>query len=96
MMAAHLKTHWKLQVRLDHVQHALHLINETLSLDRQPFMKQKRRHEAIFKGPNHYWSIDGHDKFTHYDIEIYGMINCHSRKFVVYFSHLQSMMLIVE
>lgn len=80
MMAAYLESQYNLQVRLDHVQHALHMINAELNISRDPSMKEKRRHEAIFEGPDYCWSIDGHDKFTHFGIEIYGMIDCHSRK----------------
>jgi len=31
------------------------------------------------KGPNHLWSINGHDKLTRFGIKIYRMIDAYSR-----------------
>jgi hypothetical protein len=39
--------------------------------------RQRSRYRV--KGPNHLWSIDGHDKLTQFGIEIYRMINAYSR-----------------
>lgn len=79
-MKAYLESELGLHPRQADVQRALSLLNEELQVERTPSMRPKRRHEAIFHGPDYCWSIDGHDKFTHFGIEIYGMIDCHSRK----------------
>ena len=81
IMKAYLESELGIQARLDHVQEALKLINQDLNINRAPSAQAKRKHEAVFYGPDYVWSIDGHDKFTHFGIEIYGMIDCHSRKY---------------
>jgi hypothetical protein len=39
----------------------------------------RHRGEYIVPGPNYVWSIDGHDKLSHWGIQIYAAIDAHSR-----------------
>jgi hypothetical protein len=39
-------------------------------------------------GPNHVWSIDGHDKLTRFGITVYGVINAWSRKILGLFVYV--------
>ena len=65
----------------DHVHAPLKLLDDKGSEARKPGMKQKRQLQApCIPGPNHLWSIDGHDKFRNYGIEIYAGIDAYSRR----------------
>jgi hypothetical protein len=65
----------------DHVRAALKKLDEKGSDSRKPGMKRKRELKVpIIPGPNHLWSIDGHDKFRNYGIEIYAGIDAYSRR----------------
>lgn len=72
--------HPEVNARDAHVQRALHDINLEFGRDRRPEYKTKRRHQAIFDGPDHVWSVDGHEKFANFGIEIYAGIDAHSRR----------------
>jgi len=39
----------------------------------------RKRGQFIVKGPNCVWSIDGHDKLSRFEFEIYGCIDAYSR-----------------
>lgn len=67
-------------VRRDDVQAALQSLNEQYARDRGIHFKKKRRHEAIFQGPDDVWSVDGHDKFSRYGLTIYAAVDAHSRR----------------
>ena len=42
-----------------------------------------RKNEAIFKGPDFYWSVDGHKKLSkQFGIEIYVAIDAYSRRLI--------------
>jgi hypothetical protein len=47
-------------------------------------MKRKRgeRRVPLIPGPDHLWSIDGHDKLRNYGIEIYAGIDAYSRRVI--------------
>jgi hypothetical protein len=72
--------HPYLHARDDHVQRALREINEQFRLNRKPTFQLKRRNQAIYEGPDHVWSVDGHEKFSQFGIEIYAAIDCYSRR----------------
>jgi hypothetical protein len=49
-------------------------------------MKRKRQLRApCIPGPNYLWSIDGHDKFRNYGIEIYAGIDAYSRRIIWFY-----------
>ena len=41
-------------------------------------------------GPNHVWSVDGHDKLKAYDIEIYSIIDAYSQMIIGLFVGISS------
>jgi len=43
---------------------------------------QSRKGEYIIPGPDWIWSIDGHDKFSPFGIDIYACIDAYSRKII--------------
>jgi len=50
---------------------------------RGQLIEQKReRKEFTIKGPNHVLSIDGHDKLSRLEFEIYGAIDAYSQYIV--------------
>jgi hypothetical protein len=70
----------------DHVRAALKTLDERGIAARQPGRKPRRRTRLpIVPGPNHLWSIDGHDKFRNYGIEIYAGIDVYSRRIVWFY-----------
>jgi len=52
-------------------------------IERRRKRLQHRRGELHTYGPDHTWSIDGHDKLSHYGIEIYACVDIYSR-FIVW------------
>jgi hypothetical protein len=56
---------------------------------RKPGIKRKRAlKRLVIPGLNHLWSIDGHNKFRNYKIEIYATINAYSRRIIwAYYSN---------
>jgi hypothetical protein len=43
---------------------------------------QRRRGEYVVPGPDFIWSIDGHDKLSHWGIQIYAAIDAYSRHII--------------
>lgn len=78
-MRTYLRLRYGFHAREDHVREALRIILAQQGFDRRPILKSSRRHEAIFEGPNHVWSVDGYEKLGAIGIEIYGAIDTHSR-----------------
>jgi hypothetical protein len=67
----------------DHVRAAIKLHDAEGSEARKPGIKRKKNlKKPVIPGPNHLWSIDGHDKFRNYGIEIYGAIDAYSRRII--------------
>jgi hypothetical protein len=67
----------------DHVRAAIKLHDAEGSEARKPGIKRKRQLKClIIPGPDHLWSIDGHDKFRNYGIEIYAAIDAYSRRII--------------
>jgi hypothetical protein len=68
----------------DHVRAATKILDEQGVDSRKPGMKRKRgeRKVPLVLGPNHLWSIDGHDKLRNYGIEIYAGIDAYSRRII--------------
>ena len=58
------------------------VINNHLKIERRLGMRPKKKPEAIYHGNNWCWSIDGHDKLTNFGIEVYGVIDCYSRRII--------------
>jgi hypothetical protein len=67
----------------DHVRAVIKLHDAEGSEARKPGIKRKRAlKRPVIPGPNHLWSIDGHDKFRNYGIEIYAAIDAYSRRII--------------
>jgi hypothetical protein len=50
---------------------------------RKPGIKRKRAlKRPVIPGLNYLWSINGHNKFRNYKIEIYAAINVYSRRII--------------
>jgi hypothetical protein len=50
---------------------------------RKPGIKRKKAlKRPVILGPNYLWSIDDHNKFRNYKIEIYVIINVYSRRII--------------
>jgi hypothetical protein len=49
------------------------------AIDRRRALRDHRRGDFIVPGPNHCWSIDGHDKLKRFGFEIYAAIDTYSR-----------------
>jgi len=67
------------RVRNDDLQDAMQLLDKPGTESRKPFMKKLKQGEFITPGPNWIWSVDGHDKFRNFGIEIYAGIDGYSR-----------------
>jgi hypothetical protein len=67
----------------DHVRAIIKLHDAEGSEARKPGIKRKRALKyPVIPGPNHLWSINGHNKFRNYRIEIYAAINAYSRRII--------------
>jgi hypothetical protein len=67
----------------DYVRAAIKLHDPEGSEARKPGIKRKRAlKRPVIPGPNHLWSIDGHDKFRNYGIEIYAAIDAYLRRII--------------
>jgi hypothetical protein len=67
----------------NNVRAAIKLHDGEGSEARKPGIKRKRElKRPVIPGPNHLWSIDGHDKFRNYGIEIYAAIDAYSRRII--------------
>jgi hypothetical protein len=67
----------------DHVRAIIKLHDAEGSETRKPGIKRKRAlKRLVIPGPNHLWSIDGHNKFRNYRIEIYATIDVYSRRII--------------
>jgi hypothetical protein len=44
--------------------------------------EDRRRRRFTVKGPNRYWSADGHDKLAYFGFQIYGIIDAYSRMII--------------
>lgn len=75
----------RLRARSHEIQRALSEISTELGRVRQPGWEVARRPAAAFEGPDHVWSVDGHEKFTNFGIEIYAAIDAHSRRIIWYY-----------
>jgi hypothetical protein len=67
----------------DHVRAAIKLHDGEGSEARKPGIKRKKElKRPVIPGPNYLWSIDGHNKFRNYRIEIYATIDAYSRRII--------------
>jgi hypothetical protein len=71
----------------DHVRAATKILDEQGVNSRKPGMKQKRgeRRVSLVLGPDHFWSIDGHDKLRNYGIKIYAEIDAYLRRIIWFY-----------
>jgi hypothetical protein len=83
-LQTYLRVQYNWRATHDDVQEALSQINAERGIagDRIPGLKPVRRIEALYRGPNFIWCIDGHDKLKPFGIEIYGAIDGYSRKLI--------------
>jgi hypothetical protein len=64
------------------VRLALQQLDPEGTAKRHPKARKVPKAEYIVPGPNYLWSLDGHDKFRNYGIEIYGAIDAYSRRII--------------
>ena len=81
-MHTNLRVQHGYRARQDDIRDALAIYDPQGTAARKPGLKRKRRGEFIVPGPDWLWSIDGHDKFRNYGIEIYGAIDAYSRRVI--------------
>lgn len=55
---------------------------EGVAIRAKAFAISRRRKEYFVKGPNRVFSIDGHDKLSRFEFEIYAAIDAYSRYIV--------------
>jgi hypothetical protein len=68
----------------DHVRAAIKILDKKGVDSRKLGIKRKRgeRKVLFILGPDHLWSIDGHDKLRNYGIKIYAGIDAYSRRII--------------
>ena len=76
----YLSVHLGYRARDDDVRDALFHLDPVGTAARRPDTRRRHRGEYIVPGPDFVWSMDGHDKFRNYGIEIYGIIDGYSRR----------------
>jgi len=76
----YLSVHLGHRARDDDVRDALFHLDPVGTAARRPDTRRRHRGEYIVSGPDFVWSMDGHDKFRNYGIEIYGIIDGYSRR----------------
>lgn len=79
MMWSYLRTELHLNLRRDDVHTALVHIYQQQGRSRERQQHPTHRRQAIFRGPNWVWSVDGHEKLRNWGIDIYGAIDGYSR-----------------
>jgi hypothetical protein len=68
-----------------HVRTALKTLDSHAIEFRRPGMKRRRRENYIVNGPDWLWCLDGHEKISHFGIDIYGCIDGYSRKIIWFY-----------
>ena len=87
-MTTYLRVQHRHRARERDVADALAELDPTGNSGRRPGVERQHRHEFIIPGPDWIWSIDGHDKFRNYGIEIYAAIDGYSRRIIwIYISN---------
>jgi hypothetical protein len=67
----------------DHVRAIIKIHDVEGSKARKPSIKRKRElKRPVILGPNYLWSINGHNKFRNYKIEIYAAIDVYSCRII--------------
>lgn len=77
LMQSHLKREGN-RYSQHQIRNALAIVDPE-GLENRQSRKKMFRVPFITDGPNHIWSVDGHDKLKHFGIEIYGAIDVYSR-----------------
>ena len=77
MMREHLRLEGHIFCR-DQVLAAQKIV-DPVGVDFRALTKERRRAQFVTRGPNHIWSVDGHDKLASYGIQIYGGMDVFSR-----------------
>ena len=81
-LTTYLRIHHRHRAREDDVRDALVQLDPVGNSGHRPGLDRRRRDKFIIPGPEWIWSIDGHDKFRNYGIEIYAAIDGHSKRII--------------